>query len=47
LKCDGRRLSTGGIYQCYAPRGADSTKVHEKIKNDFDGALDVSKDQMK
>ncbi len=47
LKCDGRRISTGGIYQCYAPRGADSSEVHKKIKNDFDGALSVWKDRMK
>jgi hypothetical protein len=47
LKCDGRRISSGTIYQCYAPRRADSAKVHTKITVDFGGALDVWKAKMK
>lgn len=47
LKCDGHRISTGTIYQCYAPRRADSAKVHTKISGDFGGALIVWKSKMK
>src|SRR4029078_10974439 len=47
LKCDGHRISTGTIYQCYAPRRADSEKVHTKITGDFNGALAVWNSSMK
>lgn len=47
LKCDGRRISTGAIYQCYAPRRADSAKLHTKIVTDFNGALTVWQSKMK
>ncbi len=47
LKCDGHRISTGTIYQCYAPRRADSEKVHAKVTGDFSGALAVWQSKMK
>ena len=47
LKCDGYRKSTSTIYQCYAPRRADSAKVHTKITVDFGGALGVWQAKMK
>jgi hypothetical protein len=47
LKCDGRHLPTGTIFQCYAPRRADSAEVHKKIKIDFHGALAVWSSKMK
>ena len=47
LKCDGRRLSTDALYQCYAPRSARPTAVHQKIKTDFEGALAIWADKMK
>lgn len=47
LKCDGYRKSTGTIYQCYAPRRADSAKLHTKITGDFAGALTVWQAKMK
>jgi hypothetical protein len=46
LKCDGRRISTGTIFQCYAPRTPDSSAVHSKVKGDFNGALSIWKDKM-
>jgi hypothetical protein len=47
LKCDGRHLPTGTIFQCYAPRRANSVQVHKKIKIDFHGALAVWASKMK
>ena len=38
LKCDGRRLSTGTIFQCYAPYNHRDTELNQKIKDDFVGA---------
>ena len=37
-KCDGRRVSTGTIFQCYAPDKISDTKVISKIDEDFCGA---------
>lgn len=39
LKCDGHRLSTGTIFQCYAPRRLENRALTAKIANDFSGAL--------
>lgn len=39
FKCDGRRLSTGTIYQCYAPYDLKESETIAKIKEDFAGAL--------
>lgn len=47
LKCDGRRPSTGTLYQCYGPRAAKPSAVHEKIKTDFYGALAIWGDKLK
>ena len=38
-KCDGRQLSTGTIFQCYAPETATVSKTIAKINDDFEGAL--------
>ena len=38
-KCDGRQLSTGTIFQCYAPETATDQKTIAKIDDDFTGAL--------
>ena len=38
FKCDGRRLSTRTIYQCYAPQQMDQERTIAKIKADFHGA---------
>ena len=38
-KCDGRQLSTGTIYQCYAPETETDQKTIAKIDGDFTGAL--------
>lgn len=40
LKCDGRRRSTGTIFQCYAPYEMRSDRLVRKIDEDFRGALD-------
>ena len=37
-KCDGRLVSDGTIFQCYAPRSLDVRKLQEKVDEDFDGA---------
>ena len=38
LKCDGRRVSTSAVFQCYAPRAMTDTKLIAKINADFHGA---------
>lgn len=38
LKCDGRRVSTRTIFQCYAPKQMTDTKLIAKINEDFHGA---------
>ncbi len=38
LKCDGRRISTGSIFQCYAPYLMRDKEVITKIDEDFHGA---------
>ena len=38
LKCDGRRRSTGTIFQCYAPDQMTAAKFNRKIDQDFRGA---------
>ena len=40
FKADGRRVSTGTIFQCYAPQGLNITRLNSKIKEDFNGARD-------
>ena len=44
LKCDGRRVSTGTIFQCYAPHHTNAARFNEKIAEDFRGALENWKD---
>ena len=38
-KCDGRQLSTGAIFQCYAPESETDQKTITKINLDLAGAL--------
>ena len=40
FKCDGRRLSTKTIFQCYAPHRMESRRTIAKVDSDFHGALD-------
>jgi hypothetical protein len=47
LKCDGHRISTSTIYQCYAPRRAVEEKVAGKVRTDFEGARDIWGPKMK
>lgn len=46
-KCDGLQVSTGTIFQCYAPDSLTDTKTIDKITEDFTGALEKWSDQMK
>ena len=39
-KCDGRRLSTGTIFQCYAPDSISDQQIIDKIKTDLVGAVE-------
>lgn len=38
LKCDGRRVSAGIIFQCYAPDHMRAARLNTKIDQDFRGA---------
>ncbi|MCZ8150736.1 MAG: hypothetical protein O9325_23135 [Roseomonas sp.] len=38
LKCDGRRISTGSVFQCYAPEAMKEAGLIAKIDEDFHGA---------
>ena len=38
FKCDGRRISTNAIFQCYAPKIMNETRLNAKIREDFFGA---------
>jgi hypothetical protein len=38
LKCDGRRISTGSIFQCYAPYLMRDSALIAKVNEDFHGA---------
>ena len=40
LKCDGRRISTGTIFQCYAPHQRNAQRLNRKISHDFCGAYE-------
>lgn len=46
-KCDGRRVSTETIFQCYAPETLTDEKTIAKIDEDFNGALNKWSNQMK
>ena len=46
LKCDGRRISTRTIFQCYAPYLMKEPQLVAKISEDFNGALDHWEDWM-
>jgi len=47
LKCDGRRISKGQIFQCYAPLRVVRQKIEDKVHTDFSGALSIWKEKMK
>ncbi|WP_321897193.1 ABC-three component system protein [Burkholderia cepacia] len=38
MKCDGRRISNGSVFQCYAPDAMKETELIAKIDEDFHGA---------
>lgn len=38
LKCDGRRISSGSVFQCYAPETMKEADLIAKIDEDFHGA---------
>jgi hypothetical protein len=38
-KCDGRRVSSGTVFQCYGPETPTDRKIIEKIDTDFAGAM--------
>jgi len=38
LKCDGRRISTGSVFQCYAPDAIKEAELITKVDEDFHGA---------
>jgi hypothetical protein len=38
LKCDGRRISTKSVFQCYAPYSMRDAELISKINTDFHGA---------
>ncbi len=38
LKCDGRRISSGSVFQCYAPEAMKEAELIAKIDEDFHGA---------
>lgn len=38
LKCDGRRVSSGSVFQCYAPEAMKEGDLIAKIDEDFHGA---------
>ena len=40
LKCDGRRISTKTVFQCYAPYSMKEGPLNRKIEQDFDGAYE-------
>lgn len=40
LKCDGRRVSSRTIFQCYAPYETKETRLNAKIERDFVGACE-------
>jgi len=39
-KCDGRRVSKGKIFQCYAPESMNAQKMMAKITSDLEGAVE-------
>lgn len=45
-KCDGRQVSTGTIFQCYAPETPTARKTIDKINADFTGAIEKWPDFM-
>ncbi|MFT4274943.1 MAG: hypothetical protein QM576_01185 [Rhodopseudomonas sp.] len=38
LKCDGRRISSGSVFQCYAPDAMKEAELIAKVDADFHGA---------
>lgn len=46
-KCDGYRVSTKTVFQSYAPRSIEAKAIEGKIQEDFSGALEHFKQEMK
>ncbi|RUX29314.1 hypothetical protein EOA23_13930 [Mesorhizobium sp. M2A.F.Ca.ET.042.01.1.1] len=46
LKCDGRRISTQSVFQCYAPDAMREADLIEKVDEDFHGARGHWSDDM-
>ena len=46
-KCDGRRVSTGTIFQCYGPEIVTDARIVDKINTDFYGVWEKWPDFMK
>ena len=46
LKCDGRRVSTRTIFQCYAPYQMKQAELNAKIDEDFRGAYENWRGEM-
>ena len=46
-KCDGYKLSTGTLYQVYAPYEMKKSDTIRKMKKDFNGALENWGEKMK
>ncbi len=47
LKCDGYRMGTGTLFQCYGPKGMELAKLTAKMDEDFHGAVKHWGKQMK
>jgi len=47
LKCDGRRISSGSVFQCYAPDAMKEADLIAKVDEDFHGARAHWGDNMK
>ena len=46
LKCDGRRISTRTVFQCYAPYEMQEARLNSKIERDFIGACESWRGEM-
>lgn len=46
LKCDGRRISTRTVFQCYAPYEMKEARLNSKIERDFIGACESWRGEM-
>ena len=47
FKCDGRLVSSKRVFQCYAPETYRASEYTKKIREDFEGAVEYWKEDMK